>query len=96
MVDALAGELLDLVTVRALKRRKAAHVKWLEEVRRVRWHTEGNNVVRCAVLVELWGRVAAMDVKDKETIDSARTRRCMSIKVLHPLNAELICRPAVI
>jgi hypothetical protein len=46
VVDALAGELLDLVTVRAFKRREAAHIKWLEEVRRVRWHTESNNVVR--------------------------------------------------
>jgi hypothetical protein len=62
VVDALAGELLDLVTVRALKRREAAHVKWLEEMRRVRRHTESNNVVRCAVLVELWGSMAAVTV----------------------------------
>ena len=96
VVDALAGELLDLVTVRVLERREAAHVKWLEEVRRVRWHTESDDVVRCAVLVELWGSVAAVAVKDKETIDSARTRRCMSVKVLHPLNAELICCPAIV
>jgi hypothetical protein len=52
VVDALAGELLDLVTVHALKRREAAYVKWLEDVRRVRWHTEGDNIVRCAVLVK--------------------------------------------
>lgn len=32
MVDALAGQLLDLITVRTLKWRKAAHIKWLEEV----------------------------------------------------------------
>ena len=84
------------MTVRALKRREAAHIKWLEEVRRVRWHTESNNVVLCAVLVELRRRMAAVAVKDKEAIDSARTRRCMSVKMLHPLNAELICCPAVV
>ena len=33
MVDASASELLDPVTVRALKRRETAHIKWLEEVR---------------------------------------------------------------
>jgi hypothetical protein len=62
----------------------------------VRWHTGSNNVLLCAVLVELRRKMAAVAVKDKETIDSARTRRCMSIKVPHPLNAELICRPAVV
>jgi hypothetical protein len=30
VIDALAGELLDLVTVRALKRRKTAHIKRLQ------------------------------------------------------------------
>jgi hypothetical protein len=92
----LAGELLDLVTVRALKRREAAHVKWLEEVRRVRWHTESNNVVLRTVLVELWGSVAAVAVKYKETIDSTRTRRCVPVEVLYPLNAKLISRPAIV
>jgi hypothetical protein len=84
------------VTVRALERREAAYVKWLKEVRRVRWHTESNNVVRCAVLVELQGSVAAVAVEDEETIDSACTRRCMSVKVLYSLNAELMCRPAIV
>ena len=62
----------------------------------MRWQTESNDVVRFAVLVELWGSVAAVAVKDKETIDSAYTRRCTSVKVVYPLNAELICRPAIV
>jgi hypothetical protein len=78
------------------KRREAAHTKWLEEVRRVRWHTQSNNVILCAVMVELRRRMAAVAIKDKETIDSMRTRRCMSIKVPYPLNAELICCPAIV
>jgi hypothetical protein len=62
MVDALASELLDFVTVRALKRRETAHIKWLEEVRRVGWHAESNNLVLCTVLVELRRSMAAVTV----------------------------------
>jgi hypothetical protein len=40
--------------------------------------------------------VAAVAVKNKETIGSTRTRRCMSVEVLYPLNAELISRPAIV
>jgi hypothetical protein len=53
MVDALAGELLDLVTVRALERREAAHIKRLEEVRGVSWHAESDDVILCTVLIKL-------------------------------------------
>jgi hypothetical protein len=40
--------------------------------------------------------MAAVAVKDKETIDSAHTRHCTSIKVSYLLNAELICCPAIV
>lgn len=62
MVDALASELLDLVTVCALERREAAHIKRLEEVRGMSWHTESDDLVLCTVLVELGRSVAAMAV----------------------------------
>ena len=62
MTDALASELLDLVAVRALKRRETAHIKWLEEVRRVGWHAESDNLVLCTVLVELRRSMAAVAV----------------------------------
>jgi hypothetical protein len=62
MVDALASELLDFVTVRALERREAAHIKRLEEVRRMGWRTESDDIILCTVLVELWCRVAAVAV----------------------------------
>ena len=51
-------------------------------MRRVRWHTESDDLVLCAVLVELRRSVAAVAVKDKKTVDSTRTRRCMSVEVL--------------
>ena len=96
MVDALASELLDLMTVRSLEWREAAHIKRLEEVGGMGWHAESDDLVLCAVLVELRRGVAAMAVEDKKPVDSTRTRRGMSVKVLYPLYAELICRPAVV
>jgi hypothetical protein len=62
IVDALAGKLLNLTSVRALKRREAAYIKRLEEMRRVRRHAESDNLVLSAVLVELWRSVAAVTV----------------------------------
>ena len=62
MVDALASELLYLTSVRALKRRVAAHIKRLEEIGRMSQHTESNNLVLCVVLVELRRGVAAVAV----------------------------------
>jgi hypothetical protein len=40
--------------------------------------------------------VAAVAVKYKETIDSTRTRRCVPVEVLYPLNAKLISRLAIV
>jgi hypothetical protein len=40
--------------------------------------------------------VAAVAIKDKETIYSMRTRRRISVKVLYPLNSKLISCPAII
>ena len=78
------------MTVRALKRREAAHIKRLEEVRRMGWHAESNDAILCTVLVELWCSVAAVAVYYEKTTNSICTRRCMSIKVLYLPNAELI------
>ena len=58
----MTGKLLNLTSVRALKWRETAYVKRLEEVRRVRWHTEGNNLIVGAVLIELRRSVAAIAV----------------------------------
>ena len=60
------------------------------------WHTESDNLVLRTVLVKLRRSVGTMAVKNKKTIDSTRTRRCVSVKVLYPLNPKLICRPAVV
>ena len=62
VVDALAGELLNLTSVRALERREAANIKRLKKMRRMRWHAESDDLVAGAVLVELWRSVAAVAV----------------------------------
>ena len=62
IVDALAGELLNLTSVRALKRGVAAHIKQLEEMRGMWRHAERDNLILGAVLVEIWRGMAAMAV----------------------------------
>jgi hypothetical protein len=50
------------VTVRSLEWGEAAHIKGLEKVGSMRWHTESDDIVLCTVLVELRRGVAAMAV----------------------------------
>jgi hypothetical protein len=52
------------LTVLLLKRRDAANVKRLKEVRRVGCHAESDGLVSHTVLVEHWRSVTAMAVKD--------------------------------
>lgn len=62
VVDALASQLLDPVTIRALEWREAAHIKWLKEVRGMGWHTESDDLVLCTVLVKLRCSVATIAI----------------------------------
>lgn len=58
------------MSVRSLERRKAAHIKRLEEVRGVGWHAESDDLVLCTGLIKLWRSVAAVSIKDEESIRS--------------------------
>ena len=51
-------QVLNLATVRLLQRPKAANIKWLEQMRRMRRHVESDNVVLLAMELE-FGRVVA-------------------------------------
>jgi hypothetical protein len=94
--DSLARKLRYLISVQHLKRRVAANVKRLKEVRGVRRHTESNNLVILAELIKLWRSIALMTVKDKESIRALCTGLCVSIKVLHPLKAKLVSCPSIV
>ena len=53
MTDAVTSELLEIVRVRARKRRETARINWLDEVAREGWHAETPNLVLFTVLAEL-------------------------------------------
>jgi hypothetical protein len=96
MEDALSRKLRHLIAVRNLKRREAANVKRLEEVRSMWRHTERNNLALCTELVKLRRRVAAVAIKDKQPVCPCCTSLSMLIEVLYPLKAKFISRPAVV
>jgi hypothetical protein len=58
------------MSVRSLERREAAYIKRLEKVRGIRWYIEGNNLILCIELIKLWRSIAAMAVKDEESVRS--------------------------
>ena len=62
----------------------------------MRRHTESDNLIIGAVLIELWRGVAAMAVNNKKAIDSSCTGSCMLVKVLYPLKAKRISCPAIV
>lgn len=65
MEDALPRELRHLLAVRDLKRREAANIKRLEEVRRMRRYTERDNIVISTELVKLRRSMATVAVKEE-------------------------------
>ena len=54
MVDAAACQERDPIAVVALQQRVGDNVKRLQEVRRVRWHAESDNLVLLAVVLEIY------------------------------------------
>lgn len=64
MKDALAGKFRHLVSIHHLKRRIAANIKRLKEVRGMRRHAESNDFVVFAVLIELRCCMTVMAVKE--------------------------------
>jgi hypothetical protein len=52
VVNAAPDQVLNLAAVRLFKRRKAAYIKWLKEMRRMWRHTERNNIAFFAEILE--------------------------------------------
>ena len=62
MEDASACQVSDALGVLALQRRKADHIKRLEDVRRMGRHAEGQDLVFKAVVLKILVKVALMAV----------------------------------
>jgi hypothetical protein len=82
VVDLVAHQVLSLAPVRLLERRETTYVKRLQEMRRVRRHTESDNLVLLAVLLEFERVVALVAINNKQTIASYSPPLCVRIKVL--------------
>ena len=65
VVDRLPGKFSYCTSVQRLKRGEAANIKRLEEVGRVGWHTQRDDLVVCTELIKLWCSMAPMTIKDK-------------------------------
>jgi hypothetical protein len=63
VVDRLPGKFSYCTSVQRLKRGEAADIKRLEEVGRVGWHTQRDDLVVCTKLIKCWCCVASMTVK---------------------------------
>jgi len=96
MVDIHPHQVLDLVTVRLLQWRKAANIEWLEEVQRMRRHTERDDVVLLAMELEFRRVVALVAVEDQQPVFAFRTRCYIEVEVLDPIQADSISSPAII
>ena len=60
-----ASAAFDFLLVRLLQRGKTPNVKWLEDVRGVRRHTEGNNLAFLAEILEFKRLVALVAVNNQ-------------------------------
>jgi hypothetical protein len=61
----------------------------------VQRHAEGNDLLLFAELVEINRVVALVAINNEQAVLSNSAPLCMLIKVLQPLQAKLICCPAV-
>lgn len=61
----------------------------------MRQHTEGNNLLLLAQILELDRVVALVAVDYEQPVYPYSARLCMPVKVLQPRNSKLTCRPAV-
>jgi hypothetical protein len=62
----------------------------------VRRHTDSNNLVLLAVLLEYERVIALIAVNCKQSVGTNYSLLCMLTKVLQPLQPKLICCPAVL
>ena len=86
----------DSLLIRLLQRGKTPNVKWLQDVRGVWGHTEGDNLALLAEILEFKRLVALVAVDNQQPIASYSGSLCVVDKVLKPGKTKLICSPAVL
>jgi hypothetical protein len=94
MEDASACQVSDALGVFALQWQKADHVKRLKDVRQVRWHAEGEDLVFKAVVLEILVEMALVAIKNKQPVHPHLVHLCMRVKMLQPLKSEHVCNEA--
>ena len=87
--------MLDFSTICPLEQAKVPDIKGLKQMRRMRRHKERNNLVCLAIFLKLERVVTFVAVEDQKTIAANRSRLGVPVKVLQPLQTQLIIGPAI-
>ena len=96
MEDATACQAPHALRVLQLQRRKAHDIEWLQDVGRVRWHAERQDLMLTAVVLEVLVEMAFMTIEDEQPSDPHLTRLCVRIKMLQPLKTKRVVCLAVL
>ena len=96
MGDVTVCQAFDFLLVRLLQRGKTTNVKWLQDVRGVRRHTEGDNLALLTEILEFERLMALVAVDNQQPIASYSSSLCVLNKVLKLGKTKLICSPAVL
>ena len=86
----------DFPLVRLLQQGKTPNVKWLQDVRGVWGHTEGDNLALLTEILEFKRLMALVAVNNQQPIATYSSSLCVVDKVLKLGKTKLICSPAVL
>ena len=96
MGDVTVCQAFDFPLVRLLQRGKTPNVKWLQDVRGVWGHTEGDNLALLTEILEFKRLMALVAVNNQQPIATYSSSLCVVDKVLKLGKTKLICSPAVL
>ena len=96
MGDVTVCQAFDFPLVRLLQRGKTPNVKWLQDMRGVWGHTEGDNLALLTEILEFERLMALVAVDNQQPIASYSSSLCVLNKVLKLGKTKLICSLAVV
>jgi hypothetical protein len=94
--DASACQVSDALEILALQQQEADHVKQLEDVQQMRWHTEGQDLVLKATILAILIEVALVAIQNRQLVRSQLAHLFMRVKMLQPLQTKRVVGPAVL